>query len=285
MITRRSALAMLAALPLATQAHAGKGGPAWWLGEVVAKPGRRTITATRFGSRQVTAKLATKVTPKSVELTSSNNANTQFTMWVVFAKQPDQDVFLSADGGWWQSDSFGHDSTGSQASFVFDRATAQRLAKVFKIPLSERTKLDDGLQATWSIPATASALATDPIAVKLRVKNAGTTTLGFVVGGRQRGPRDNRFTFTITRNGTPVAITDAPDFGGISFSKKLQPGDDHELTVDLRSWAPLDAPGHYAVDVTYEGELTKDGVMPTTATDRKHLWDVSLKVQGGILVR
>lgn len=112
MITRRSALAMLAALPLATQAHAGKGGPAWWLGEVVAMPGRRTITATRFGSRTVTAKLATKVTPTSVELTSSNNANTQFTMWVVFAKQPDQDVFLSADGGWWQSDSFGHDSTG-----------------------------------------------------------------------------------------------------------------------------------------------------------------------------
>lgn len=106
-----------------------------------------------------------------------------------------------------------------------------------------------------------------------------------MVGGRQRGPRDNRFSFTITRNGTPVAIADAPDFGGISFSKKLQPGDDHELTVDLRSWAALDAPGHYAVDVTYEGELTKDGVMPTTATDRKHLWDVTLKGQGGILVR
>jgi hypothetical protein len=244
---------MLAALPLATRAHAGKRGPVWWLGEVVAKPAPGTITATRFGTRTVTAKLATKVVATSVELTSSNNANTQFTLWVVFAKQPDQNVFLSADGGWWQSDSFGHDATASQASFVFDRATAKRLAKVFQIPLNERTPLDAGLQATWSIPATASALSSDPVTVKLHVKNAGTTTLGFSIGGRQRGPRDNRFSFTVTRDGKPVAITDAPDFGGIMFYKALKPGEAHELTVDLRSWAALDAPGFYAVDGTYEG--------------------------------
>jgi len=137
--------------------------------------------------------------------------------------------------------------------------------------------------------ATATVVRSFPnrmrVTVKLRVKNAGQTTLGFVVGGRQRGPRDNRFVFKVSRNGTPVAIKDAPDFGGISFYKALKPGEGHELAVDLRSWADLAIPGHYAVDVTYEGELAKDGVMPTTATDRKNLWDVALTGQGGILVQ
>ena len=285
MITRRTALMFLAALPLATRVHAGKGGAVWWLGKVVAKPAKGTITTTRFGSRRVTAKLATRVVAKSVELTSSNNANNQFTMWVVFGKQPAQDVFLSADGGWWQSDSFGHDSTGSQASFVLDRPTAERLAKVFKIPLNERTPLDAGLQATWTFPITASPLNTDPIMVKLRVTNAGKTTLGFAIGGRQRGARDNRFAFTITRGGTPVAVIDAPDFGGIMFYTALKPGESHDLAVDLRSWAALDRAGLYAVEGAYEGELAKDGAMPNTASDRKDLWDVTLKGQGGILVR
>lgn len=33
-------------------------------------------------------------------------------------------------------------------------------------------------------------------------------------GCRQRGARDNRFSFKIARKGTPVKIIDAPDVGG-----------------------------------------------------------------------
>jgi hypothetical protein len=268
-------------------AHAGgKGAPAWWFGETVAKAGPRTITALRSANRTAIGKPARTARPTSVDLNSHNNANTEFTLWVVFPRQTtDQDVFLSADGGWWLSESYGHDDSGTQASFVLDRATALRLARALNVPLNERSPLGAGLQATWSIPPTATIRPTDPITVKLRVKNAGTTTVGFVIGGRQRGPRDNRFSFAISRNGTPVAIKDAPDFGGLSYYKALKPGDEHELSVDLRSWADLATPGHYAVDVSYEGELAKDGVMPSTATERKNLWDVKLTGQGGILVQ
>ena len=289
MLTRRTFVAALAAglLPgSAGSAGAGKAPPTWWLGTEATKAAPGTITALRFKSRKVRAKLGRKVAARSVELTSHNNANTEFTLWVVFPRQQlDQDVFLSADGGWWQSDSDGHDDTASQASFVLDRPTAERLAKVLQIPLNERSPLDAGLQATWTIPPTAGTRTTDPIMVKLRIKNAGTTTLGFMLGGRQRGPRDNQFAFTVARNGSPVPIKDAPDFGGMGYYKHLKPGEEHELAVDLRSWADLATPGHYAVDASYEGELAKDGVMPTTATDRKNLWDVKLTGQGGILVQ
>lgn len=283
MLSRRSFVAALVALPLV--ARAAPAAPAWWIGETTEKASPKQITAKRFGGRTIKATLISKVTPKSIELTSAANDNSMFTMWVAFPKQKDTDVFLSADGEWFMSDSYGHDDTASQASFQLDRATAQRLAKALRLTLDERTKLDAGLRATWAIPARASTDTTAAIPVKLRVKNAGTTTLGFVIGGRQRGPRDNRFSFTVSRNGKPVPIKDAPDFGGISYYKKLALGDEHELTVDLRSWAELATPGMYQIDVKYEGELTKDGVMPSTAAERKNLWDVSLAGQGGILVQ
>ena len=279
---RRSFLAVVL---LAATAHADAK-PAWWLGDVVPKAGPGTITAVRFGAKPVAAKLATKVVPREVTLTAHDNANSEFTMWVVFPRQKvEKDLFLSADGGWFTSGGFGHDDSGSQASFQLDRATAQRLSKALGAPLHERTKLDAGLQATWVFPPTLSMNAKGPVTVKLRVKNAGAATIGFAIGGRQRGPRDNRFEFKISRNGTPVAIKDAPDFGGLMYYKALKAGEEHELSVDLRSWADLTLPGHYQIDVIYGGELAKDGVMPTTAADRKNLWDVSLAGQGGILVQ
>ncbi|MBA3462069.1 MAG: hypothetical protein H0T46_19070 [Deltaproteobacteria bacterium] len=283
MLSRRSFVAALVALPVVVSS--APAAPAWWIGETVSKAGPREITAKRFGGRTIKATLISKVTPKTIELMSTANDNSTFTMWVVFPKQKNTHVFVSIDGEWFMSDSYGHDDTASQASFQLDRATAQRLAKALNVTLHERSKIDAGLRATWAIPARASTDATAAIPVKLRVKNEGKTTLGFVIGGRQRGPRDNRFSFTVSRNGKPVPIKDAPDFGGISYYKKLAPGDEHELTVDLRSWAELGTPGMYQIDAKYEGELAKDGVMPSTAAERKNLWDVSLAGQGGILVQ
>ena len=260
--------------------------PAWWLGDVVPKAGPGTIVAARFGAKDVVAKMAKRVVPREVTLTARNNANTEFTMWVVFSRQKDEkDLFLSADGGWFTSGGFGHDDTGSQASFQLDRPTAERIAKALGIPLNERTKLDAGLAATWVFPPTLSMNAKGPVMVKLRVKNTGAAAIGFAIGGRQRGPRDNRFEFKISRNGSPVAIKDAPDFGGLMYYKALKTGEEHELSVDLRSWADLTLPGHYQIDAVYGGELATDGEMPSTAADRKNLWDVSLTGQGGILIQ
>jgi hypothetical protein len=281
MLTRRLFLAT--PLLLAARSDAAPK-PAWWLGHMGEGRGR-PITVRRSGGRTARGKILTQVTPRSIDITSTKNDNSAFHMWVVFPKQKDIDVFVNADGIWLVSDSYGHDNTGTQASFVLDRATAQRMAKALGVPLNQRAKLDAGLEATWSFPTKASALNKDPVTVKLVVKNAGKTTVGFVIGGRQRGPRDNRFSFSVSRNGTPVKLIEAHDFGGISYYKALKPGESTDLSVDLRSWADLSLPGHYQIDARYEGELAKDGKMPQTAAERRYLWDLTLVGQGGILVQ
>lgn len=299
MVSRRTVLALLATLPVAGSrlarqaaadptAAAPRPAPprvAWWQGEAVAKAGPGTISAERSG-RHTAAKLLTQLVPTSVDLIARDNASTEFSMWVVFPRQPaDHDVLLSADGSWWQSESDGHDDGASQASFTFDRPTAERLARALGLPLHERHRLDDGLKTTWKIPARASTRPTDPITIQLRVRNGGKTKIGFVIGGRQRGPRDNRFVFTVTRNGKPVALKDAPDFGGLSYHKPLAPGEAAELSVDLRAWADLSTPGHYAIDVAYEGELARDGYSPSTPAEQANVWDIRLSGQGAILVQ
>jgi hypothetical protein len=284
-LNRRSFIAALGLVPLSIARADRAASAVWYVGDTVAKPGKGVVTARRVGNRSTLAKLGAQVRPQSIDITSTSNDNTQFVLWAVFPKQPDKDVFLFADGEYLMSDSYGHDDTGSQASFQLDRATAVRLAKLLGRPLNERAKLDGGLTATFVFPPRIAATSTAPITVRMRVKNAGTTTVGFVIGGRQRGARDNRFSFAISRDGKPLAIKDAPDFGGIMYYKALKPGDEHELTVDLRSWADVTLPGHYQIDATYEGELAKDGVMPATAADRKNLWDIKLAGQGGILVQ
>ena len=284
MLTRRRFLATPLLLAGPTLAHAAPK-PTFWLGTMNDGADGKKITAQRSTGRTTLGTVQTQVTPRSIDITSVKNDNSQFTMWVVFPKQKDTDVFVHADGRWLIAESYGHDDTGSQASFLLDRATAQRMAKALGVPLDERTKLGDGLEAMWSFPPRASALNTDPVPVKLVVKNAGKTTVGFVIGGRQRGPRDNRFSFSVSRNGAPVKIIEAHDFGGISYYKALKPGESVDLSVDLRSWATLALPGHYQIDARYDGELAKDGKMPATAAERKHLWDLTLLGQGGILVQ
>lgn len=270
---------------LAAVAHADAKA-AWWLGDVVAKPGPGTVTAKRFGGADAPVKLASKITPTETALIAQNNANTEFTLWVVFPRpKVEKEVLLQVDGTWFRSGGFGHDDTGAQASIQLDRASALRVAKALGRPLHERTELGAGLEATWTFPPVVSLNARGPITVRLRVKNAGAKTVGFAIGGRQRGARDNRFEIKVTRNGKPVAIKDAPDFGGLMQYKPLKTGETADLSIDLRSWADLDAPGQYQIEAVYQGELAKDGVMPTTAADRKNLWDVSLAGQGSILVQ
>jgi hypothetical protein len=43
----------------------------------------------------------------------------------------------------------------------------------------------------------------------LRGAQRGTAPVGFSVGGRQRGSRDNRFAFVVEQNGKPLPMIQA----------------------------------------------------------------------------
>jgi hypothetical protein len=280
MLTRRVFGMLLLASPFA---FAGKKKPELWSGELIDKPERGSIVV---AGRHV--RLRNRATPKEkVVMLSAANDNQAFTFWVVLPLQHANDYqYLKVDNDWWSSNGTGSDHEGTKTTFQFDRATARRVADAFGIPIHERTKLDDGLRYTWRFPPKATMDKTAPIPVVLRVDNAGKTTVGFMIGGRQRGPRDNRFVFTISRNGKPVAIKDAPDFGGIGSYQKLEPGKHLDVTCpDLRAWADLEMPGYYTIEARYEGELSKDGKFPSAAAEQALLWDIAATGQGSILVQ
>ena len=263
--------------------------PAWtqekaelWSGQILAKAEQGSIV---IGGRHVRPR--NRVTPKVTVMLSSANDNQRFTLWIEAPVQRDgDDLCLNVGHDWWSSNGTGGDGQRTVTSFQFDRTTAWRVAAMLGIPVHERRKLDDGLRYSWRFPVEAKTNKKEAIPVVLRVDNAGKTTVGFLIGGRQRGPRDNQFVFTIARNGQPVTIKGAPDFGGLASYKEMRPGEHVEVTCpDLRAWADLDLPGHYTIEARYAGELVKDGKWPNTAVGRANVWDIVATGQGAILVR
>lgn len=271
---------LLLAAPLAAQANKKK--PELWSGTTIAKAEKGSIVVAGKHVR-----LRNRATPRETVMLSHANDNQTFTFWVVLPLQHEHDyLYVKVDNDWWSSGGTGRDSEGTKTTFQLDRAAARRIADAYGIPMHERTKLDDGLRYTFRFPPKASLDKTVAIPVVLRVENAGKTSVGFMVGGRQRGPRDNRFGFVIARNGKPVTIKDAPDFGGVGTYQVIAPGKHHDVTCpDLRAWADLDLPGYYTIEARYEGELTKDGKFPNTAAERAQLWDIAATGQGSILVQ
>ena len=280
MLTRR-VFGLVLALPFVPRALAGKTKPELWSGELIEQAEKGSILVAGKHVR-----LRNRATAKETVMYSAANDNQTFTFWVVLPLQKEYDYqYIRIDNDWWSSNGTGRDSEGTKTSFQFDRATARRVAGAFGIRLHERTKLDDGLRYTWRFLPKAK-LDKAPIPVVLRVENAGKTSVGFMIGGRQRGPRDNRFVFAISRNGKPIFVVDAPDFGGLGSYHKIEPGKHLDVTcADLRAWAEMSLPGYYTIDARYEGELSRDGKFPSTAAERARLWDITAPGQGSILVQ
>jgi hypothetical protein len=181
------------------------------------------------------------------------------------------------------TDGVAQDQNGTYVSINADRATAELVAAAFAIPLHERHPLDAGMRYAWRFPTTVAAGA--PAIVTLVATNTGPTTVGFLIGGRDRGPRDNRFTFAVSRDGTALPIKDGPDFGGIEYYKALAPGESVAVHADLRAWVTLARPGRYTITATHETQLSKDGQMPSYPDGGADVWDISSAGQGAIVVR
>ena len=97
MWSRRSFVLLLALLPLV--ADAKPAAPVWSIGK-------------------------TKITPTTIALFSTTNANTEFTLWAAFPKQPDKPVTLVADGKTWTFGSSARDGETSIVGRTIDRADA-----------------------------------------------------------------------------------------------------------------------------------------------------------------
>ncbi|MFT5460269.1 MAG: hypothetical protein ACI9K2_006786 [Myxococcota bacterium] len=178
---------------------------------------------------------------------SRSNDNSAWSLWV--ETEPigaSRALFLRHGDMVLPASSTGSGGGPSTATFDTDRVTAERLAGWLSIPASPRVPLGEGLVATFS--------RLGDTRIQLTLANIGPR-VGVVAGGRQRGPRNNRFHFAVFRDGTRLPELDGWDFGGLSGVQVLEAGDSLTQDEDVSRWADLAAPATYEVRCSYQAEL------------------------------
>lgn len=144
---------------------------------------------------------------------------------------------------------------------------AQAFAKYFGVALRLRTRPANDLVTTFT-PARDSFTPDEVVPVMMEIVNAGGDAVSFRVGGSNRGPRDNQFSFTA--RGPTGAVPDTGDsfnLGGLSYFQKLRPGETFRKEVDLRKWFTFFQPGVYSITGAFDLEFTD----PST-TDGSVIW-------------
>jgi hypothetical protein len=222
------------------------------------------------------ARLGAPLAGKRGAVFSISNANDRYVATIELSAVPLRMSFLAVEGGVLRADSWGtgFGDTVGEASYHVDRALADQVAKIWKVPRRDRTRLGAGLVGRFRPKAPLVAGAA--LEIVLEVRNGGAP-VGFSVGGRQRGPRDNRFAFTVTQNGKPLPVLDAMDFGGLMQYREIKPGEATEVTADHASWVRIPSPGAYRVACSYTAELALAGTSGPTWPDHGHeTWDLTL---------
>jgi hypothetical protein len=204
------------------------------------------------------------------------NANDRYVGVVQLEKLPKDGPVLVLASGEVTSNSWGSqfgDSPGKgAASFEFDRGRADEVAKLWGVTRRDRVQLGAGLFGRWK--AKGPFVVGKPMPIVLTLENTGTAAVWFNTGGRQRGPRDNRFMFGASRDGgAPLPVKDAPDFGGLGSVQPLEPGKSIQVSEDLTRWIAVDRPGSYKVTCRYELELTTGTDGGSWPAHGHELWD------------
>lgn len=156
-----------------------------------------------------------------------------------------------------------HHGSGALAAdhswFVFDvdTKTARRFARKAGLKLRKRSNLEKRVVYQFTTAKRVFRRFAE-VPITLRVWRRGKTAVDMVIGGRTRGPRNDRFRFDVSRAGKKLATKPSTNFGGRSFAKPV--GSKQRpivITAKLSRWVDLRVPGTYHVRCTYEGELVQ----------------------------
>ena len=235
------------------------------------QPGAIAVTSSRGGSW---ATLAARIPPTRALLVARDNGNSQFALGVDYARTGSCDEGVLRLG----ANAFAASSWGSSpevCSFTFELTAplATLAASVFRVTRQDRHPVAERVTGTFITPH-ASYRAGDTIEIVLTLLNPpGAPRVLRHAGGRQRGPRDNQFSFRITRDGVAVAPIEGWDFGGISSYTPLDPGDNAGVRATLDRWGDISVPGRYVVECTYETQFSPDGARPYDDAQRGAIWD------------
>jgi hypothetical protein len=225
------------------------------------------------------ATLGPVVRPKRTVLFSEDNANTRFQLLVEFPsgghRCVDGAVVLGTSAV--SSNGYGSNGRDCSLSFQLDATLATSAARVMRVARQDRRPAGVRVQGTFA-PSAAVYRAGQLVEIVLTLQNpVGAPRVLRHQGGRQRGPRDNQFSFRITRDGQPVPEVPGMDFGGLGGAAPFDPGQSAQLRAPLDRWGDVSRPGHYVVECAYETQFSPDGARPYDDADRGAIWDRSFQ--------
>ncbi|RLB49831.1 MAG: hypothetical protein DRJ42_20205 [Deltaproteobacteria bacterium] len=214
----------------------------------------------------------------SAVLYATDNANTQYFLSVRYALGPVCDrvvlrlgAHARASHRWSRSEHISPKFCG--ARFSLDRALADLAAAHFGVPRQDRRSIGRALRGDF-VPASAIIRSGDDLGITLTIRNGPRApAVGLLVGGRQRGPRNNQFIFVIERDGQRVAPIEAMDSGGPAGFSLMESGGHFEFREQLSRWGDITVPGNYVVQCRYETELTPSNGDPYDDARRGERWD------------
>ncbi len=213
--------------------------------------------------------------PSEVTIFARTNANDAFAIDVRYPRGVAgcERGILVVGGEVRLSESWGGDADACSLDFEVDAPYAARAAAAFGVPLQERRPT--GMWVTGVFSTTApSYTAGQPVEIVLTLRSPlGSPIAQWERGGRNRGPRDNQFSFTVTRDGQPLPPIEGMDGGGRSQLRPLAPGGSDEVHTPLAPWADLSVPGRYEVDCTYETIVVPANVDPYGDGTAGQRWD------------
>lgn len=190
------------------------------------------------------------------EFFSQDNANTRFSLslTVPYDKSigPSSYVLLVDGNAYPQSGSGSSGEESSSLHFLIQgEDAAKQVSKYLATPLNYRAHPRHTLQVSFR-PARREYFLGDEVAATLRIQNAGTNTVAFMKGGRNRAARDNQYMFSAQLQGKQVKDIGSSDhFGGLAVRRVLKPGEAFEDTISLGKWFAFDSPGWYEIHGSY----------------------------------
>ncbi|MCC7534714.1 MAG: hypothetical protein IT379_00795 [Deltaproteobacteria bacterium] len=211
-----------------------------------------------------------------VLLYARNNANTEYALDVrrnVRSASECGQGLLSLGGRTVASGSYGSGPTECSLFFELDRAFADEAARRWNVRRQDRSPVGERATADFA-PSRARYARGEAVEIVVTLRNpADAPAIQWQRGGRQRGPRDNQFSFRIRRDGQPVTPIEAFDFGGLAGFIALPPGGTAEVRTPVAPWGDVSLPGRYEVECTYETVLVPGGVQPWTDDAYGSMWD------------
>ena len=233
-------------------------------GLYVVGPGQRTVTVPE--GRTVTLERRLDDNPGIATIISISNDNSRFQLQLERqAPFPVEygSLVLCVAGRAVRFDSYG---TSNGRAFTYSGTfKGEDTARVYGafLKTTPRLRTHPGhLLLVRFRPLKPSASAGEAFVVTLELKNVGSRAVSFLVGGRNRGERDNQFGFTASDGVHIIPDTGSPiHFGGLGYFHTVKAGEVFAKEVDLAKWFRFDRPGTYTVVGSYYLEF-RDSVEP-----------------------